>query len=83
MPQDWKEILKGRFEEELASLPEEPQVEATLERFLVDHGVEAAAQIASIVSSSANLRIAYNELRKAFGATDGRDYLSLVKEFRS
>ena len=28
MPQDWKEILKGRFEEELASLPEEPQVEA-------------------------------------------------------
>ena len=62
---------------------EEPQAEATLERFLVDHDVEAAAQIASIVSSSASLRIAYNELRKAFGATDGRAYLALVKEFRA
>lgn len=28
MSQDWKDILKGRFGEELASLPEEPQ-EAT------------------------------------------------------
>ena len=62
---------------------EEPQAEATLERFLVDHDVEAAAQIASIVSSSASLRIAYNELRKAFGATEGRAYLALVKEFRA
>ncbi len=62
---------------------EEPQAEAMLERFLVDHDVEAAAQIASIVSSSASLRIAYNELRKAFGATDGRAYLALVKEFRA
>ena len=62
---------------------EEPQAEATLERFLVDHDVEAAAQIASIVSSSASLRITYNELRKAFGATDGRAYLALVKEFRA
>lgn len=33
MPQDWKEILKGRFEEELASLPEEPQAEAPAPRF--------------------------------------------------
>ena len=55
---------------------------ATLERFLLDHGVEAAAKIASIVSSSANLRIAYNELRKDFGATDGRAYLALVKEYK-
>ena len=33
MPQDWKEILKGRFGEELAALPEEPQPEAAVPRF--------------------------------------------------
>ena len=33
MPQDWKEILKGRFGEELATLPEEPQPEAVAPRF--------------------------------------------------
>lgn len=62
---------------------EQPQQETTLEQFLIGHGVEAAAQIASIVAGTSNLRIAYNELRKAFGATDGRAYLALVKEYRS
>ena len=33
MPQDWKEILKGRFGEELATLPEEPQPEEVIPRF--------------------------------------------------
>ena len=62
---------------------EQPQQETTLEQFFIGHGVEAAAQIASIVAGTSNLRIAYNELRKAFGATDGRAYLALVKEYRS
>lgn len=31
MAQDWKEILQGRFGEELASLPEEPQEEPQAE----------------------------------------------------
>ena len=33
MSQDWKEILQGRFAEELASLPEEPAQEAPAPRF--------------------------------------------------
>lgn len=33
MAQDWKEILQGRYAEELASLPEEPQEEAPATRF--------------------------------------------------
>ena len=55
-----------------------------LERFLVEKelSADAAAQIASIVAGTSNLRIAYNELRKAFGATDGRAYLALVKEYK-
>ena len=61
---------------------EEPQAEVTLVQFLLDHGVEAAASVASIVAETPNLRIAYNELRKAFGAEDGRAYLSLIKKYR-
>ena len=33
MPQDWKDLLKDRFGEALASLPEEPQPEAAAPRF--------------------------------------------------
>ena len=33
MSQDWKDILQGRFAEELATLPEEPQPEAVAPRF--------------------------------------------------
>ena len=63
---------------------EQPQREATLEQFLVVHGLstDRAATVSSVVNSSANLRIAYNELRKDFGATDGRAYLALVKEYK-
>ncbi|MBR3016060.1 MAG: hypothetical protein IKH57_03095, partial [Clostridia bacterium] len=63
---------------------EEPQAEVTLEQFLVERGLSSdkAATVSSVVSSSANLRIAYNELRKAFGSTEGRTYLALVKEYK-
>ncbi|MBR5109145.1 MAG: NYN domain-containing protein [Clostridia bacterium] len=69
--------------EEVKDAPREVQPEATLEQYLLDRGIEAAAQIAAIVAGTANLRIAYNELRKAFGAEKGRAYLSLIKEHRS
>lgn len=63
---------------------EPPQQEATLEQFLIGRGlsIDHAATVSSIVNSSANLRVAYNEFRKAFGATDGRAYLALVKEYK-
>ena len=53
--------------------------------FLVEKGLpaETADQIAAIVASTQNLRVAYNDLRKAFGAIQGREYLSLVKEFKN
>ena len=39
MPQDWKDILQGRFAEELSALPEEPAAEAAVrarkQRFVV------------------------------------------------
>ena len=68
--------------EKLKDAPREVQPEATLEQYLLDHGIEAAAQIASIVVGTPNLRIAYNELRKAFGSEAGRAYLSLVKKYK-
>lgn len=74
-------------ERPIQDTPDQPEEvnEATLEQFLLDQGIAAdrAATVSSIINSSANLRIAYNEMRKAFGAADGRDYLSLVKEFRT
>ena len=62
-----------------------PDHDDVLGNFLIDKGVPAgqASGIAKIVAETPNLRIAYNELRKAFGAVDGRTYLSLVKEFQS
>ena len=56
-----------------------------LNDFLVEKGLtaEAADQISSIVASTPNLRIAYNGLRKAFGTIQGREYLTLVKEFKN
>ena len=59
--------------------------EMLLELFLVDHGLpsDRATTVSSIVAGTPNLRVAYNELRKEFGAADGRAYLSLVKEYQS
>ena len=56
--------------------------EDTGEHFLIQKGLPAdvAAQIVGIVKRTPNLRVAYNELRKAFGAAGGRKYLALVKE---
>lgn len=63
---------------------EQPQREATLEQFLIGYGLstDRAATVSSVVNDSENLRIAYNELRKTFGALDGRAYLALVKEYK-
>lgn len=33
MPQDWKDLLKNKFGDELATLPPEPQPEASAARF--------------------------------------------------
>ena len=33
MPQDWKDLLKDKFADELSNLPEEPQPEAPAPRF--------------------------------------------------
>ena len=56
-----------------------------LNDFLVEKGLtaEAADQISSIVASTPNLRVAYNGFRKAFGTIQGREYLTLVKEFKN
>ncbi len=43
---------------------------------------DVAAKIAMIVKESANLRVAYNELRKVYGTVDGKAYLALVKEHK-
>ena len=37
MPQDWKELLKGTFAEELASLPPEPDTEPAVPVFRKQH----------------------------------------------
>lgn len=59
--------------------PPQPSAE---EEFLVRSGVPAdhAAQAMRIVQASPNLRVAYNELRKAFGTGTGRNYLNLIKQ---
>ena len=51
-------------------------------RFLLEKGVtsDRAVRIVSIFESSPNQRVAYNELRKAFG-NKGRQYLGLLKEY--
>ena len=78
--------------EEPKDVPEEPKEEAPplpepalteQDRFLISQGVpsEDAARVSSIVSGSPNLRVAYNELRKAFGNM-GRQYLAYVKAYR-
>lgn len=66
--------------EQSVEAPTEP-----LNDFLVEKGLpdETADQIASIVATTSNLRVAYNGLRKAFGASQGREYLALVKEFKN
>ena len=50
--------------------------------YLLEKGVpeDRAPRIVSIVSNSPNMRVAHNELRKAFG-NPGRQYLALVKEY--
>lgn len=50
-------------------------------RWLMEHGVtsDKAVRIVKIYTESANQRIAYNELRKAFG-DKGRQYLKMMKE---
>ena len=71
------------FPAEEEAPPEHKENEITgQQQFLMDRGVQEAdaAKVWSIVSGCPNLRIAYNELRKAFG-NDGRKYLSLVKEY--
>lgn len=51
-------------------------------RFLLEKGVtsDRAVRIVSIFESSPNQRVAYNELRKAFG-NKGRQYLGMMKEY--
>ena len=51
-------------------------------RYLMEHGVtsDKAVRIVKIYTESSNQRIAYNELRKAFG-NKGRQYLKMMKEF--
>ena len=77
--QEAKEQSDKATEQSVEAPPE------SLNDFLVEKGLsaEAADQIASIVASTLNLRIAYNGLRKAFGAIQGRKYLALVKEFKN
>ncbi|MBR3018448.1 MAG: NYN domain-containing protein [Clostridia bacterium] len=80
-PAEEETAVQPAVEEQMRK--EAPEQESTsLERFLADHGVEAAAQIASIIAGTPNLRVAYNELRKVFGAADGRAYFSLVKKYK-
>ena len=52
-------------------------------RFLLEKGVtsDKAKQVVSIVEESPNMRVAYNELRKAFG-NKGARYLNLMKEYK-
>ena len=51
-------------------------------RFLLEKGVtsDRAVRIVSIFENSPNQRVAYNELRKAFG-NKGRQYLGMMKEY--
>jgi len=51
-------------------------------RFLLERGVtsDRAMKIVSIFNESPNQRVAYNELRKAFG-NKGRQYLGMMKEY--
>ena len=76
--------------EEAVRQPEpEPQPEPAPAASEPDHlalfmnaGVEEAAarQIISICQGSANKRVVYNKLRKAFGDEDGRRYYQLIKD---
>ena len=52
-------------------------------RFLMERGVtsDRAMKIVSIFNESPNQRVAYNELRKAFG-NKGRQYLGMMKEYK-
>ena len=70
----------GEAAEQPLEAPTDP-----LGSFLAEKGLpaETADQIAAIVASTPNLRVAYNGLRKAFGANQGREYLSLVKAFKN
>ena len=49
---------------------------------IMDAGVpeDVARKIVQVFTESENLRSAYNNLRKVFGNTDGRNYYQLVKE---
>ena len=55
------------------------------EQYLVDKGLSAAdaARVSAIVKSSPNMRVGYNELRKAFGTADARKYLAWLKEYNA
>lgn len=71
--------------------PEEPQAsqatlatlapQATLAMRLIDGGManDVAERIAPVFEGTANLRAAYNEIRKIFGNNDGRTYYHQAK----
>ena len=63
-------------------LPDEPQAAPDPLPLLMEAGIseEVAQQIVVIFTESANLRTAYNRLRKTFGNTAGREYYQQVKE---
>ncbi len=83
--EDAEQPLEARPEEEQA---EEPASGGTIRltdgpvRFLLEKGVtsDRAVRIVSIFENSPNQRVAYNELRKAFG-NKGRQYLGMMKEY--
>ncbi len=83
--EDAEQPSEARPEEEQA---EEPASGGTIRltdgpvRFLLEKGVtsDRAIRIVSIFESSPNQRVAYNELRKAFG-NKGRQYLGMMKEY--
>ena len=67
--------------EEATAAVEEPDAVDPL-ALIMDAGVpeDVARKIVQVFTESENLRSAYNNLRKVFGNTDGRNYYQLVKE---
>ncbi len=77
MPQDWKDLLKNKFADELSTLPAEPQPEAAAPRFrkqrfvvTIDRRRRAGKQVTLVsgfVGEEAELEVLGKQLKTRLG----------------